>query len=160
TATPVDAVVATTVGRLCRSAPEADAGRPVPACGALRVRDACSRLSGGRRRRPAPCHRRRARIRRRRTCCVAAVRDLPALPGRAAGLAADCQQHPAPTTEIQTMRWPARLFWMLLVAAGGVVATMPPDRVARFRADLDTLASELPKRHANLFHTTPKADFE
>ena len=58
------------------------------------------------------------------------------------------------------MMSPARLLWLLLIMTSAADAAMPAERLARFRIDLDTLASELPKRHANLFHTTPKAEFE
>lgn len=54
-------------------------------------------------------------------------------------------------------RW---LLLPLLLAAGGASAELSAEQLQRYRADLDSLAAELPKRHANLFHTTPAAEFE
>lgn len=58
---------------------------------------------------------------------------------------------------MKPMRW---LLLPLLLATGQASAELSAERLSRYRADLDTLAAELPKRHANLFHTTSKADFE
>ena len=48
----------------------------------------------------------------------------------------------------------------LLVATTQLHAAMAPEALIRFQSDLDTLAIELPKRHANLFHTTTRERFE
>jgi tetratricopeptide (TPR) repeat protein len=48
----------------------------------------------------------------------------------------------------------------LLAASGWLHAEMAPDVLARYRQDLETLAEQLPKRHANVAHTTPRADFD
>ena len=49
---------------------------------------------------------------------------------------------------------------LLFASVAPAWAAMPPEQVAAFRKDLDHLAIELPKRHANLFHTTPRKDFD
>jgi tetratricopeptide (TPR) repeat protein len=54
-------------------------------------------------------------------------------------------------------RW---LLLPLLLAAANASAELSAERLQRYQTDLDVLAAELPKRHANLFHTTSKADFE
>jgi len=49
---------------------------------------------------------------------------------------------------------------LLFASVAPAWAAMPPEQAAAFRKDLDHLAIELPKRHANLFHTTPRKDFD
>ncbi|KFN44836.1 S41 family peptidase [Arenimonas oryziterrae] len=48
---------------------------------------------------------------------------------------------------------------LMLAGSAPCLAAMPPEEAARFRKDLDYLADELPKRHANLFHTTSRETF-
>jgi hypothetical protein len=48
----------------------------------------------------------------------------------------------------------------VMLAATNLDAAMAPEALARYQADLDTLATELPTRHANLFHTTSKETFD
>lgn len=48
----------------------------------------------------------------------------------------------------------------LALLSPALLAAMPPEVLARYQQDLDTLATELPKRHASIEHTTPLAVFE
>ncbi len=51
------------------------------------------------------------------------------------------------------------LLSLALLHGFSFAANAQPDRAERWRADLDLMATELPEKHVDLFHTLPRADF-